>query len=162
MSPIVFKWFPINIQIFYSLKWQSFLCVWFSWITNLAIFKFTLLVFNYNFGTFQVLMVNILFWLNLTWDFFRLVFVKFFYCLFLKRSKHQIISCTSKVQCQFKRNRYSIFTRQFRKFLRQSIMFSVFTACIASCQMGLRKPGWGVFSYKRLMGMCCWMLSHFQ
>ena len=64
-----------------------------------------------------------------------------FFCLFLKKSKHQIISCTSKVQCQFKRNLYSIFTGQFRKFLQQSIMFSVFTVCIASCQMGLRNPG---------------------
>ena len=162
MSPIVSKWFPINIQIFYSLKWQSFLCVWFSWITNLPIFKFTLLVFNnyHNFGTFQVFMVNILFWLNLM-RFFWTCVCKIF-CLFLKKSKHQIISCTSKVQCQFKRNRYTIFTGQFRKSLQQSIMFSVFTACIASCQMGLRKPGGGVLPYKRLMGTCCWMGSHFQ
>ena len=42
-------------------------------------------------------------------------------------------------------------------------MFSVFTACTASCQMGLRKPGGGgVLPYKRLMGMCCWMGSHFH
>ena len=75
--------------------------------------------------------------------FFQTCVCKIFYCLFLKKSKHHIISCTSKVQCQFKRNRYTIFTGQFRKFLQQSIMFSVFTACIASCQMGLRKPGGG-------------------
>ena len=161
MSPIVFKLFPINIQIFYSLKWQSFLCVWFSWITNLAIFKFTLLVFNYNFGTFQVFMVNILFWLNLTWDFFGLVFVKFFYCLFLKKSKYQIISCTSKVQCQFKRNRYSIFMGQFRNFCSSLSCFQSLLPVWQVVKGNYGSQG-GLLPYKRLMGMCCWMGSHFQ
>ena len=64
-------------------------------------------------------------------------------------------------QCQFKRNQYSIMG-QFRKFLRQSIIFSVFTDCVASCQMRLRKPEGRVLPYKRLMGMCRWMGSHFH
>ena len=160
MSPLVFKWFPINIQIFYSLKWQSFLCIWFSWITNLAIFKFTLLVFNYNFGTVQVLMVYCFHWIN----------VRFFWTCICKnclvfipwkiKTSDNILHIQS-AQCQFKRNQYSIMG-QFRKFLRQSIIFSVFTDCVASCQMRLRKPEGRVLPYKRLMGMCRWMGSHFH